>query len=188
MTGNGHSLFGYWYDRFELGFGAHQVIGSEDPTSITCIRSWSSSGNLRRLFSLLISRRTRRIGPVGLLRERRLHSSVICAFPAKLTGRIALTPLSGNLAPYQLGPRKRRETSTQQLTRALRLSWSGRCPGLEVLRRIPEGTVLDGELVRPGPSGRSEFGAVLSRHQLSSPARRDGRSPGPQRKTCIKRP
>jgi len=30
--------------------------------------------------------------------------------------RSALTPLSQNFAPYQLPPRKRRETSSQQLT------------------------------------------------------------------------
>ena len=49
--------------------------------------------------------------------------------------------------------------------------YTGRYPELEVLRRLSEGTILDGELVRPGPSGRSELGAILSRHQLSSPAR-----------------
>ena len=49
--------------------------------------------------------------------------------------------------------------------------YSDRYPELEVLRRFPAGTVLDGELVRPGPSGRSELGSILSRHQLSSPAR-----------------
>jgi ATP-dependent DNA ligase len=48
---------------------------------------------------------------------------------------------------------------------------SGRYPELEVLRRLPAGTVLDGELVRPGPSGLAELGAILSRHQLSNPAR-----------------
>ena len=49
--------------------------------------------------------------------------------------------------------------------------YTGRYPELEVLRRLSEGTILDGELVRPGPSGRSELGAILRRHQLSSPAR-----------------
>jgi ATP-dependent DNA ligase len=49
--------------------------------------------------------------------------------------------------------------------------YSGRYPELEVLRRLPTDTILDGELVRPGPSGRSELEAILSRHQLSSPAR-----------------
>jgi ATP-dependent DNA ligase len=49
--------------------------------------------------------------------------------------------------------------------------YTGRYPELEVLRRLSEGTILDGELVRPGPSGRSELGAILSRHQLSTPAR-----------------
>jgi ATP-dependent DNA ligase len=50
-------------------------------------------------------------------------------------------------------------------------NYSGRYPELEVLRRLSAGAVLDGELVRLGPSGRSELGAILSRHQLSSPAR-----------------
>jgi ATP-dependent DNA ligase len=49
--------------------------------------------------------------------------------------------------------------------------YSGRYPELDVLRRFPAGTVLDGELVRPGLAGRSELGAILSRHQLSSPER-----------------
>src|SRR6266852_9880875 len=51
------------------------------------------------------------------------------------------------------------------------VDYSDRYPELEVLRQLPAGTLLDGELVRPGPSGRSELGAILSRHQLSSPAR-----------------
>src|SRR6516225_1849416 len=50
--------------------------------------------------------------------------------------RIALIALSQNFAPYQLPPRKRPETSSQQLTQALRLpcfDWSllsRTCPGL----------------------------------------------------------
>ncbi len=51
------------------------------------------------------------------------------------------------------------------------VDYSGRYPELEVLRQLPTGTVLDGELVRAGPSGRSELGAILSRHQLVSPPR-----------------
>jgi ATP-dependent DNA ligase len=49
--------------------------------------------------------------------------------------------------------------------------YTARYPELELLRRLPAGTILDGELVRPGPSGRSELGAILSRHHLSGPAR-----------------
>jgi ATP-dependent DNA ligase len=40
---------------------------------------------------------------------------------------------------------------------------------LEVLRQLPVGTILDGELVRLGAAGRADFGSVLRRHQLASP-------------------
>ena len=46
-----------------------------------------------------------------------------------------------------------------------------RYPELAILRRLPAGTVVDGELVRPGPNGVSDLGAVLHRHQLCQPQR-----------------
>ncbi len=46
-----------------------------------------------------------------------------------------------------------------------------RYPDLALLQRLPLGTVLDGELVRWGPSGIPTLGAILRRHQLVHPAR-----------------
>jgi len=49
--------------------------------------------------------------------------------------------------------------------------YSARYPELAVLGRFPAGTVLDGELVRWGPDGLSNLGAILKRHHLTNPAR-----------------
>ena len=49
--------------------------------------------------------------------------------------------------------------------------YSARYPELAVLGRFPAGTVLDGELVRWGPEGLSNLGAILKRHQLTHPVR-----------------
>ena len=49
--------------------------------------------------------------------------------------------------------------------------YSARYPELAVLGRLPAGTVLDGELVRWGPEGLSNLGAILKRHHLTHPAR-----------------
>ena len=43
-----------------------------------------------------------------------------------------------------------------------------RYPELDALRALPSGTVLDGELVRLR-DGRADLGAILARHQLTSP-------------------
>src|SRR5215472_14914508 len=48
--------------------------------------------------------------------------------------------------------------------------YTERYPELEVLRRLPSGTMIDGELVVL-QSGRADFPALLARHQRS-PARR----------------
>ena len=49
--------------------------------------------------------------------------------------------------------------------------YSARYPELAVLGRLPPGTVLDGELVRWGPAGLCNLGAILKRHHLTHPAR-----------------
>ena len=49
--------------------------------------------------------------------------------------------------------------------------YSARYPELAVLGRLPAGTVLDGELVRWGPEGLSNLGALLKRHHLTHPGR-----------------
>ena len=46
--------------------------------------------------------------------------------------------------------------------------YTERFPELELLRKLPAGTVLDGELVRLTQEGRADFPAVLRRHQLVS--------------------
>jgi ATP-dependent DNA ligase len=51
------------------------------------------------------------------------------------------------------------------------VDYAGRYPELAFLARLPAGTVLDGELVRPGPAGVPTLAAVLRRHQLVQPAR-----------------
>ena len=48
--------------------------------------------------------------------------------------------------------------------------YDGRYPELEVLRRLPSGTVVDGELVM-FQNGRPDLNAILRRHQLVHPAR-----------------
>src|SRR5687767_1283490 len=48
--------------------------------------------------------------------------------------------------------------------------YTARYPELDVLGRLPAGTVLDGELVRPGPSGLPDLPAVQARHQTTDPA------------------
>src|SRR3984957_8535152 len=48
--------------------------------------------------------------------------------------------------------------------------YGGRYPELEVLRRLPSGTVVDGELVM-FQNGRPNLNAILRRHQLVHPAR-----------------
>ena len=49
--------------------------------------------------------------------------------------------------------------------------YGDRYPELAVLARLPAGTILDGELVRWGPSGVPTLAAILRRHQLVHPAR-----------------
>ena len=49
--------------------------------------------------------------------------------------------------------------------------YSARYPELAVLGRMSAGTILDGELVRWGPDGLSNLGAILKRHHLTNPAR-----------------
>ena len=49
--------------------------------------------------------------------------------------------------------------------------YSARYPELAVLGRLPAGTILDGELVRWGPEGLPNLGAILKRHHLTHPAR-----------------
>jgi bifunctional non-homologous end joining protein LigD len=49
--------------------------------------------------------------------------------------------------------------------------YRARYPELAVLSRLPAGTILDGELVRPGRAGPSDLGAILARHHLANPAR-----------------
>ena len=51
------------------------------------------------------------------------------------------------------------------------VDYHARYPELAVLGRLPAGTVVDGELVRPGPGGLSDLGAILHRHQLCQPQR-----------------
>ncbi len=51
------------------------------------------------------------------------------------------------------------------------VSYRDRYPELAVLARVPADTVLDGELVRWGPSGIPTLGAILRRHQLVHPER-----------------
>jgi DNA ligase D-like protein (predicted ligase) len=46
-----------------------------------------------------------------------------------------------------------------------------RYPELDVLRRLPSGTVVDGELVVFQEGGRTDLNAVLGRHQLVNPDR-----------------
>jgi DNA ligase-1 len=46
--------------------------------------------------------------------------------------------------------------------------YTERYPELDLLRKLPAGTVLDGELVRLSQEGRADFPAVLRRHQLVS--------------------
>jgi ATP-dependent DNA ligase len=48
--------------------------------------------------------------------------------------------------------------------------YSGRYPELEVLRRFPPGTMVDGELVVLR-DGRADLSALLSRHALASPTK-----------------
>ena len=48
--------------------------------------------------------------------------------------------------------------------------YAGRYPELDELRRLPSGTVVDGELV-VFKDGRPDLGAILSRHQLLNPDR-----------------
>lgn len=53
-----------------------------------------------------------------------------------------------------------------------------RYPELIILTRLPMDTIVDGELVRWGPSGVPTLGDILRRHQLMHPARiaRDSRN------------
>jgi ATP-dependent DNA ligase len=51
------------------------------------------------------------------------------------------------------------------------VDYTARYPELALLGRLPAGTVVDGELVRPGPGGLSDLGAILHRHQLCQPQR-----------------
>ncbi len=53
--------------------------------------------------------------------------------------------------------------------------YAGRYPELEVLRRLPFGTMVDGELVMY-QNGRPNLNAILRRHQLVHPARIRGAS------------
>ncbi len=46
--------------------------------------------------------------------------------------------------------------------------YTDRYPELSVLRQLPAGTILDGELIRL-VGGRADFAALLRRHQLTSP-------------------
>src|ERR1700716_4002588 len=48
--------------------------------------------------------------------------------------------------------------------------YSGRYPELEVLRCLPSGTVVDGELMVL-QDGRPDLNAILRRHQLINPTR-----------------
>ena len=48
--------------------------------------------------------------------------------------------------------------------------YGGRYPELDVLRRLPSGTMVDGELVM-FDNGRPDLNAILRRHQLVHPAR-----------------
>ena len=48
---------------------------------------------------------------------------------------------------------------------------AARYPELDALRRLPSGTVLDGELVVLRPDGRSDFGAILTRENGGSRSR-----------------
>ncbi len=52
-----------------------------------------------------------------------------------------------------------------------RVWYRDRYPELTVLTRVPSDTVLDGELVRWGPSGVPTLGDILRRHQLVHPGR-----------------
>ena len=51
------------------------------------------------------------------------------------------------------------------------VDYRDRYPELAVLARVPSDTVLDGELVRWGPSGVPTLGDILRRHQLVHPGR-----------------
>jgi ATP-dependent DNA ligase len=46
--------------------------------------------------------------------------------------------------------------------------YTARYPELEILRQLPWGTVLDGEVVRLAQDGRADFSGVQRRHQLAS--------------------
>ncbi len=48
-----------------------------------------------------------------------------------------------------------------------RVEYSARYPEMEVLRRLPEGLVLDGELIRFTPAGQPNFRQLLARHQIT---------------------
>ncbi len=51
------------------------------------------------------------------------------------------------------------------------VEYGDRYPELAVLAHVPPDTVLDGELVRWGPSGVPTLGDILRRHQLVHPGR-----------------
>ncbi len=51
------------------------------------------------------------------------------------------------------------------------VDYRDRYPELAVLAHVPVDTVIDGELVRWGPSGIPTLGDILRRHQLVHPAR-----------------
>jgi ATP-dependent DNA ligase len=52
-----------------------------------------------------------------------------------------------------------------------RVDYTARYPELAALRRLPEGTMLDGELVRLTAAGQPDLAAMLARHAVGDPTR-----------------
>jgi ATP-dependent DNA ligase len=63
------------------------------------------------------------------------------------------------------------ETSGWRLWGRERADYTARYPELDVLRGLPAGTLVDGELVAFAPDGRPELPRLLRRHGLTDPWR-----------------
>jgi bifunctional non-homologous end joining protein LigD len=63
------------------------------------------------------------------------------------------------------------ETAAWRLWGRERADYTARYPELEVLRRLPAGTLVDGELVALGAEGRPDLPRLLRRHGLTDPWR-----------------
>src|SRR6516225_11046860 len=63
------------------------------------------------------------------------------------------------------------ETAGWRLWGRGRADYTGRYPELELLRRLPARTLVDGELVVIDPDSRSDLPRLLRRHGLTDPSR-----------------